>query len=203
VRVAVTGTDRGQAFANIFRAQLSTSSTISQTDLDTWTLAFFNNYKTNFQASLPADVTVSNAKAILYTPGNNELISSQGVGYAGAGAVSGSPGAASKVVSWLSTVYWRGGKPRTYLPGLVSADLTAGTDQLTAGVVTALKTAAAAFRTAVNAQVAGTITATVFGFVSFFTGNAPRPTPLFFPITGSTVHPRVGTQRRRDGRWIN
>lgn len=202
VRVAITGTVRGQNFANILHAQLTTSSSIAQADLDAWTLSFFNAWKTAFQAQMSTDVAVSSAKTICYTPGGSELISVAGTGYAGTGVAVGAPGAASKVVSWVTTVYWRGGKPRTYVPSISTGDLTAGTDQLAAGTVTAMKTAASGFRTAANALTSGTITSTVLGFVSFFSGNAPRVAPLFFPFTGSTVHPRVGIQRRRDGRWI-
>jgi hypothetical protein len=203
VRVAITGTISAQNFANIFRCQLSTSGSISQADLDTWTLAFFNAYKAQFQAIAGSGVAVLNAKAVLYAPGNTELISSQGVAYNGTGSPATGPGAASEVISWLSNVYWRGGKPRTYLPGVLSASLNSGTDTLTSTRITALKAAAAAFRTAVNALTATSITSTVFGFVSFRTGNAERGTPLFFAIVGSNVHPRVGIQRRRDGRWLN
>ncbi len=203
VRVAINGVVKGQPCANVFHAQLATTGSITQANLDTWTLAFFNAYKTAFQALLPSDTTISSAKCVLYTPGNQELISTQGVSYAGTGTFISTPGAASKVISWLSTVYWRGGKPRTYLPGLASGDLATGSDTIQPTPLAATKTAAASFLAAVNALTATSITGTAFGFVSFRTGNAERPTPLFFPFTGSTVHPRVGIQRRRDGRWIN
>jgi len=202
-RIAITGTVRGQNFANVFHAQLTTGSTITQADFDAWTLDVFNQYKTNFQAVLGTDVTVSSSKAVLYAPGGGELVSTQGVSYAGTGTPSTGAGAQSKVISWSSGVYWRGGKPRTYLPGILTADLTAGTDQLTGAVVTALKTAALAFRTGVNGFVPGTITGTNFGFISFRSHNADRIPPVFYSITGAVVHPRVGSQRRRDGRWVN
>jgi hypothetical protein len=203
VRLAISGTIRGQNFANIFHCQLTTSSTIAQADLDTWNLAVFNAYKTRFQALLGTDVTVSFAKAVLYAPGGGELVSTQGTAYAGTGTPATSPGGVSKVLSWVSSVYWRGGKPRTYLPGLITADLTSGADTIPAGQVTTIKTAATNYRTDVNALTAGTITGTSLGFVSFRSHNAERGTPLFFAFNGVTVHPRVGMQRRRDGRWIN
>jgi hypothetical protein len=73
---------------------------------------------------------------------------------------------------------------------------------LTAGEVTALTTAGTSFRTAINAITQGTITSTVLGFVSFFTGNAPRSPALFFAFSGAKVHPRLGSQRRRLGKWL-
>lgn len=201
VRLAVSGTLRGQNWANVFHYQLTTSSSISQADLDTWTSTIFGYYKTRFGPLLGSDCSIISAKAVLYTPGGGELISNATGTVAGSIGSASIAGAMSKVVSWLTTVYWRGGKPRTYLPTVVAADLTAGTDTLTAASKTALQTAAAGFRTDANAYTVGTITGTSFGFVSFRSGNADRAVPLFFAVTGATIHSRVGTQRRRDGKW--
>jgi hypothetical protein len=203
VRVSISGTLRGNNWANIFHAQLTTSSAISQADLDTWTAAFALAYENRFKSLLSSDTTVTLAKTVLYTPGGGELISSSVRSQAGTSANVSLVGAVSKVVSWLSGVYWRGGKPRTYLPGTTAVEITAGTDTMTGAILTAMQTAAAGFRTDVNALTAGTITGTTLGFVSFRTGNAERVTPLFFAITGAKIHPHVGIQRRRDGKWLN
>jgi hypothetical protein len=203
VRVSISGTNQAQNWANIFHCQLATSGSIAQADLDTWTTSFANAYKARFGARQVANVAYVLAKTICYTPGGGELISAiamSGNGTSGGTAVL--DNALSKVVSWLTTVYWRGGKPRSYIAGCATSELANGFE-LTAGEITALGTAGANFRTDVNAFTAGTITGTQFGFVSFNSGNAARPTPLFFPITGAKVHPRLGTQRRRLGKWLN
>ena len=203
VRLAINGVCKGQNFANIFHAQLTTGSAIVQADLDTWTLGVFNAYKARFQARLTTECAVNFAKAVCYTPGNTELVSTQGVAYAGTAAASAMPGGASKVISWTSNVYWRGGKPRTYIPGLSTADWLANTDQLAVAERAAMLAAGTAYRTDVNALVSGTIATTTFGFVSFFSGNVLRVPALFFPISACVIHPRAGSQRRREGRWIN
>lgn len=204
VRLAMSGNLRAQNWANVFHAQLTTSSSISQADLDAWSTSFAAAYKTDFQSQLGTDVNVTACKAILYTPGGGELISNPAiVTWAGTGGATSLMGSVSSVLSWLSGVYWRGGKPRTYLPGTPGGFISAGTDNLTGAAKTSLSAAAVAFRTAVNALTSGTITGTTFGFVSFFSGNALRGTPLFYAITGATVHTRVGSQRRRDGKWLN
>jgi len=203
VKVAITGTQAGVNWNNIFHCQLTTSSSIAQADLDTWTTSFQAQYKTSFAPHSHSGIVYTLAKTVLYTPGGGELISS--ITMTGNGTEAGtqiSDASAAKVVSWLSTVYWRGGKPRTYIPGPVTAD-TANNVSLAGAEITSLQTAAGGFRTAINALTAGTITGTQLGFVSFFTGNALRPTPLFFAITGAKVHGRIGSQRRRLGRWIN
>lgn len=203
VRVAISGTVGGNNFANVFHAQLTTSSAISQADLDTWTTSFQAAYKTRFAPQQGGVVLYVLAKAILYTPGGGELISSIAMTGAGTGGTAVTDGSCSAVTSWLTSVYWRGGKPRTYFPGALTALVNADDHTFTAAALTTATTAGNNFRTDVNALAPGTITGTQFGFVSFSTGNAPRVTPLFFSISGARCHPRLGTQRRRLGKWVN
>lgn len=200
VRVSIQGNNGSVNWANVFWCQLTTSGSISQADLDTWTANFAGAYNTNFVGMMPGDSAMVSAHAVLFTPGGGVLESQVAAAHTGTGGTAIGDDAACRVVSWLSTVYWRGGKPRTYLPGLTTNDTTDG-KTLVGATITALKSGAAAFRTAVNALTNGGITGTSLGFVSFRSGNAERATPLFFAFTGSTVHPRIGTQRRRLGRW--
>jgi hypothetical protein len=203
VRVAISGKNIGNNWANIFHCQLTTSGSIAQADLDTWLNSFQAQYKTSFAARQNSNATYLLATATLYTPGGGVLQSTftmTGTGSKGGTAVLDS--SMCKVVSWLTTVYWRGGKPRTYLPGIETVDLAASSGSTLANAeITALQTAAAGFRTAINALTATSITGTTLGFVSFTTGNVVRPTPLFFAFTGAKVHSRAGTQRRRMGKW--
>lgn len=202
VRISINGTINAVNWANVFYAQLTTSSSIIQADLDTWTSAFQAAYKTRLGAFECSNVLYASARAVLFAPGGGELLSV--VSMTGAGTEAGTPIADNsmcKVISWLSSVYWRGGKPRTYLPQAATTDVT-NNNQLVSGVVTNVTTAAQNFRNDINALTAGTITGTQLGFVSFQSGNTPRPTPLFFPFTGARVHPRLGTQRRRLGKWL-
>ena len=189
-------------WANIFHTQLTTSSSIAQSDLDAWTVAFAAAYKTRFAPTVNNSVNFVLAKSVLYTPGGGQLSSAQtmtGTGSAGTGSEINS---GCVVLSWLTTVYWRGGKPRTYLPGLFTG-VTSNQVDITGGYVTSIGGAAANFRNDINALTSGTITGTTLGFVSFNSGNAPRPAPLFFPFTGVRIHARIGSQRRRLGKWQN
>jgi len=201
-RISIQYTISNLTAVNVFWVQLSTSSSISQSDLDAYLVAFSNQYKTSFAPRMQTGVSYKLAQATCFTPGGSVLQSSATM--TGTGSNAGTlvqDISACSIVSWLTTVYWRGGKPRTYIGGLSGAQ-TNGANQLTGAEVTALQTAGAGFRTAVNALTQGTITGTQFGFVSFQTGNAPRPSPLFFAIIGAKVHPRLGSQRRRLGKWV-
>jgi len=201
VRIAISGTYSSLPWANVFHCQLSTTSSIIQADLDAWTTAFANAYKTSFGSMESQSVAFSLAKCTLYVPGNLALSSQQTM--TGTGTVVGTTVAdnsACKVLSWNTNVYWRGGKPRTYVPSVGVSDVV-NQSQLTSAVLTNMQTLGNNFRTAVNALVQGTITSTVFGFVSFSSGSADRNPSVFFPITGAKAHPRLGSQRRRLGRW--
>lgn len=200
MRVSVEGTSGTKPWANIFWLQLTVSSAPSQADIDAVVTAVGAAYKTAFQANQKNDTTYLQARGTFFAPGGGVLLSTATMTGVGTNGVDANfPPSVCAVLSWLSTVYWRGGKPRTYLPGLREGNLTTAYS-LTAGVITALNTAGATFRTAINAIASGAVTATSFGFVSFRTLNAERGTPLFFAITGVRVHARVGSQRHRLGR---
>lgn len=182
-------------------AQLSTTSSIIQSDLALWLTSFRNAYATRFLPFCASAVSLNLSQAVLYTPGGGELIAvDTNVTGGSSGGTIVDDNAAALVVSWLSNVYWRGGKPRTYLPGPTSSAIDSGT-VVNSSTRTSLGTAANNFRSDVNALTQGTITGTQLGFLSFRSGNAERIPPVFFPYTGAIVHLRPGTQRRRIGRW--
>jgi hypothetical protein len=202
VRVAIQGNCLGTNWANVFHAQLTTSSAIISADLLTWLTSFSAQFKTSFAPRQGGNINYVNASATLYSPGGGVLQSVYGMTGSGTGGGILADNAAAKVISWSSTVYWRGGKPRTYLAGVQTADIRSGTaNELATAEMTSMGTAGSGFRTAINALTTGTITGTTIGFVSFSSGNVPRTTPIFYPFTGCVIHPRLATQRRRLGKW--
>jgi hypothetical protein len=183
--------------------QLTTSSAIAQTDLDTWLSTLAGFWKSVLQTHLPGDYTFNYAKAVCFTPGGGELVSTYTpTAWSGTNGTTTPVGSLSAVLSWTTSVYWRGGKPRSYVP-LGSSHINSGLDTIVSTQRTALAADGVTLKNDWNGMTQGTITGTVFGFVSFRTGNAERGTPLFFAKTGCIVHPRCGTQRRRDGKWQN
>ena len=200
VRISVEGTYNGAKWANVFYVLLTTSSVPSQANLDTWTLAFGNALGNNLKAKQGASLQYTTARSTFFVPGGTVMQSVQALSIAGTQS-SGfdAPAQAAICISWLSGVYWRGGKPRNYACGLRTFDFQNAVS-LTATAIANWKSNADAFRTAVNALTAGAITGTSFGFVSFRSGNADRTPPLFFPISESRIHNRIDTQRRRLGR---
>lgn len=200
-RFSVGGHIGTVAWANVFWAQLTYSTTPTQADLDAWLTAVSNAHKTTLAQHMATPATYEIGKAQLFLPGNGLLPSQVLMNGAGTGtATAGDSQATCEVISWTIQVYWRGGKPRTYLPFTPSSNMQ-GNNKLTTAAISALTTQALAFRTAVNGATSGPINATQLGTVSFRTGNAERVPPVFFPFVGAKVHSRVGTQRRRLGPW--
>jgi len=147
-------------------------------------------------------VNIGQAQATLFQTPPTALHSVHVINLAGTKVGTGiSDNSACVVLSWASSVYWRGGKPRTYLPGIVNTDVVNGHTIATAAD-TEYTSAANSFLTLVNALSATGITQTQLGFVSFFSAKVPRNPPIFFPILAGSVHGRLGSQRRRLGAWL-
>lgn len=107
---------------------------------------------------------------------------------------------ATAVVSWTIARRYRGGHPRSYIPGQQNSDIAA-VNTWTGTYTTALNNAATAFRAALNGlSVSGTSFTMVA--VSYYDAKVLRPQGVPFPIIANAVHPRVDSQRRRLGREI-
>jgi hypothetical protein len=202
VRWSVAGTINGIAWANVFWAKLTYAATPAPADLDTWLTAASTAWKTNFGINVQSTVLTTQAQAVLFLADGTVLPSIVAMTAGGtATANAASPQQECAVVSWQTGVYWRGGKPRTYLP-MPPAAFMQDNKSLTTTGKNSYVTQALAFRTAINALTATSITGTQLGFVSFRSGNAERVPPVFYPFISAKCHARLGTQRRRLGRWV-
>jgi len=102
--------------------------------------------------------------------------------------------------SWQIPARYRGGKPRWYLPGITLNALSASYGAaILPSWATATETALRAFLAAFQDGTANGMDYT-WGTLSYFTGNAPRVTPVFRLYTGVIVHERLDSQRRRSGK---
>jgi hypothetical protein len=108
-------------------------------------------------------------------------------------------------ISWIGAPSYRGGKPRTYLPGVPGTQVTGGTSQLNSSFCTSLKAAAIAALGDMAWTNIMSVPA-VLGAVSYIsktinpTPPHHRTTPLFWPYLSANVHSRVDSQRRRSGK---
>lgn len=104
------------------------------------------------------------------------------------------------VASWPIPLHYRGGHPRSYFAGLIYADI-ADPLHFTTTAQTAWQTAAAGFRTAVNAGTSGSATFTLGSLQRFQNYSFVNP-PVFHAYGVPVVHAKVYSQRRRLGKGI-
>lgn len=104
------------------------------------------------------------------------------------------------VLSWQIAAHYRGGHPRTYLPGVDSASIdTAGGKNITNALRLDYEAAGDALMTAISGA-SGTGSPYSMGTISYFSGGVERGTPLFRTYLDAVVGTRLCTQRRRLGK---
>lgn len=97
---------------------------------------------------------------------------------------------------------YRGGHPRMYLVAQTTANTTNSNNWLPAWI-TSSTTNLTAWMTAVNALTYSSMATIQLVNLSYYIGNALRPTPTFDTISGVQIHSRVDTMRRRLGKEIS
>jgi hypothetical protein len=205
-RCSVSGVMPGGGnWANVFWVQIGpagTPPTLADADVLQCADQLGNRYLADLGPLIAADVTITLYKAIYYQPDGTATSQEEIVAHAGTHAGTTLSDNVASCLSWKIAAAYRGGKPRTYLPGVEAGDLL-NPAHLSAANVTARETAGAAFLAAVNADhISGSAYAQALGTVSFFTGNAPRAVGIFRGYSAVTVHNRLDTMRRRLGREV-
>jgi hypothetical protein len=112
------------------------------------------------------------------------------------------------VISWDIDQRYKGGHPRTYLPGIDQAAFAAeGSNTWGTAFITALKAAALTFLTQLVANLLAAGFASAEPIIISRFSKGPRPSAVPFAITNSSANPvtvneRIDTQRRRLGKEI-
>lgn len=104
------------------------------------------------------------------------------------------------VLSWQIAAHYRGGHPRTYLPGIDSTAIdVSGGKNITSTFRVDYEAAGDTLMSTINGG-SGTGSPYSMGTISFFSGGVPRGTPLFRLYSAAVVGTRICTQRRRLGK---
>jgi len=198
-RFAVSGTNQGQKWVNIFHAEYS------NVPADTPTMNSI--CQAVHTAYLNAFTPLWDASCVLDTVDGQDLASRTGavgtftLAHPGSGAsVITMAVQVAVTLSWTITDRYRGGHPRTYLPG-INASMTANGRLLTTAGKTAYLNAAAGFLTNMNAITAGG-SSWKMCCVRYFSQHQLLANPLVRLIGGQSVHGRIDTQRRRLGKEV-
>jgi len=196
VRLTFSGTIQTHKWACVLWLLL-TSSSPSAADL-TALLALINSaYGTRVKPALGNDMTMSLMQGVWLHAAGSEIVGTNATPQTGGiGEASVNSSAACFIISNHISSYYRGGHPRTYLPGVRASSVTNGS-AIAAAILSTLTSGWNSFRTDVNAMTTGAITAVQLGTVRFQSGNAWLTPPVFRPFINSTIRGTLGTQRRR------
>lgn len=184
--------------ANVMHAISTPVISYSQANIATLATDFYNAWVTAAMPSISAHWTLV-ACTVTALDGTGLQSTQQGTTIGGASGNANPPQCAC-CVSWRAPFSWRGGRPRTYLPGVpVSGQVAAGYAALSTGFTAPLAARMVTFLATVNTfTFSGSIMQ--LGFPSYYTRGAFRPVPLFFSMTSAVVHDRLDSQRRRSGK---
>lgn len=119
----------------------------------------------------------------------------------GTNANSAAGGNSAVLVTYPSSIRYRGGHPRSYLPPPPGTSLQT-TSTITSAYITAVTTAWNAVLAPLFGTSGGGTTMAGQCAISYVTAKAPRVTPVVMPISQNaiTVQAELGSQRRRIGR---
>ena len=194
-RVSLRGFSDGVSeFVNVYHVR---ASSIDPNDVEQC-LELLDDIVTAFDGSsfydgMIADAGVVNAR-MLMSNGTSVLSVEQSVTTLnGADAGEHVDGSSSCVISWRGAWSYRGGKPRTYLPGL-SDEWFLSPIALDAAHVVAQRTAALALIANIGA-LSGSYGSDVE--LGALIGNTPSAAGTFYPFLTALVTQQIGHQRRR------
>lgn len=200
----VTGsTGGGTVWANTFWVRNGNAVQPSAADFDQLTQDFGSAWQSHFLAVLATQCTCTSCSSLYYGPSGQELAGFVGLG--GTGSIAGGvmPANVSCCVGWHIQQHYKGGHPRTYLPGIPTVE--ASNPKLFAtAYVTSVLNAANTFHTTVNSFTRGSFSGAKLGTVSFQLKRDWRNPPVFrdFTTGGAHVDQRIDSMRRRLGRDI-
>lgn len=145
------------------------------------------------------NVTLERCDATLYESTEGDIIATATGAYPGTTETGAQAANVAACVSWLLAHSYRGGHPRSYLPGVIEANL-ADFSSFTGEFTDELNGHAADVHASLEGYPGGGGIETIeHGVVSFQTAGDWRTPPIFKRIVGSAVDTRVDTQRRRLG----
>lgn len=201
IRIAVEGNIGGQPMANIFwvKTDVEATSNGSVADLlDDFAGALSGS---GLIAQFGNTLHVTQLRGVAVTAPGSAFTHVRATSISGTVGGAQLPASACIVGSWLSTAYWRGGKPRTYMGGVPSAYIDTNhslDDSQKAAVLSKFQ----AFHSAVNGITTPAFDSVELGFVRWQSHDEWLHPPQWFPFTGVTIHDRLATQRRRLGQWL-
>lgn len=189
-------------YVNVFWCFLPATTINDETQLAAWLDEFHaGTLSSALYTNRGNTLHVTQMEAVLYTSPTVVRRAVKTTSITGTDTQGAEPAGVCMVLSWHSSAYWRGGKPRTYLGGVTARDLDTN-HSLTDTEKTAVIGQAQSFRTNINSITTPQVSETQLGFVHWQHHDVWLNPANFIKFTGVTVHDRVGMQRRRFGPWL-
>lgn len=201
LRCVYVGTYQGAKWANVFHVRFAPGPP-TQPDMNTVATQLRSAWLTNLGPLMTGQASLSST-TVTDLSSNLGLVGSNTSSAAGTGStVAPLPANVALVGSFKIGRRYRGGHPRMYLTGQWQGNTTNANNWTSAWITTA-GTDFNAWLAAVNAITTSSMTTIQLVNLSYFTGNALRPTPVFDTIGSVVVHPRIDTMRRRLGKELS
>lgn len=202
-KVEYVGVFKEANWANVMWLYLTGNGTIPNSYLVALADACFSGYATELLPEVSFEVELQFVRVNVWDGSDvTQAISTQ-PGATGGKLDPALPANVAVCISWPLAVHYRGGHPRTYLPGPVQSSL-AGTTRFRNDYCTDVATRAGRFHTALEAiPASASVSSVEHGVISFQAKKQWRTPPVFRRIgNGAHVDARIDSQRRRLGRDV-
>lgn len=193
VRVRLIGTGVTSGWGIGF--WLQSAGTPASGDLDDLAQQIHEAFVSTLLGSMGTDFHLTETTVTYYRT-IDELVGSYVHSDAGGQTGTTIPASAAMVLSWTIASHYRGGKPRTYLPGLKASAMT-DDSHWDPAASSDVHDSAVDFLTAVNAIDAGGVTSVIMGVLHFFSAGLALVPPVFSAYAGVVARAKIGSQRKR------
>lgn len=192
-------TDPARRAANVFHVNQLTVAPPTVAQLNSYAASFSSAYATALAGVL--GTTWKIISCVVTALDGSGLQGTDNTSHTGTASTPAMPPGNAVTVSWTAVGQsWRGGRARTYIPGVTSGCLVNPDDSaITVSFANAL---VSQMKTFLNAVIALNLNGvqTNLVLVSYFSKGAFRSPPLTAQILAPLVHQRVSSQRRRSGK---
>jgi len=195
-RCSVSGLVQTHKWACIFWLNL-TSANPQLADLTALASKISQAWATHISAIQAADTSMNNVLLVWTPTAGNEIVSSDSTSHPGTfPGTSAQYAGASYVINHRTGSYYRGGHPRSYVPGVPVGHIANGST-LTGTYPDDAAGAWAGFVDAIQTGPAGGITTSTCGTVRFQSKDAWLVPPTFVPWQSHSCRPTLGTIKAR------
>lgn len=203
MHMVILGNVDGFPWANTFWVRNGNAQVPTQNDFTTFAANFGVAYWSHMKATLSEKVVGTEVTGLYYDSAGAELAAAVSNVTAGLSTGAVCPANVALCIGWRVQQHYRGGHPRTYLPGVPVTALLNSRSFVAAYASNAAQ-AASQFHNDVNATTNGAIQGCKLGIVSFVLRKEWRSPPVFRDFVYPSAHAdqRIDSMRRRLGRDI-